>query len=114
MSKKSMIKALHLLRQLIEIFQEKSRVLYITFINLENKPTVGREILGLALMKESSIKCIYIIKEIYDELVVNVKNYSSLIIFYYSWITLRIYVTPSLFATVMDRLTTANQAEKHL
>ena len=74
MSERSTIEAIHLLRQLIE--RERKRNLHMVFIDLEKAyDKVPREVLWWTLMKKGvSIKYIDIIKDLYDEVVANVRT----------------------------------------
>jgi len=71
-----MTKAIHLLRQLIERFQERKRNLHIVFIDLEKyNDKVSRKVLWWTLMKKRVlIKYINIIKNMYDGVVINVRT----------------------------------------
>ena len=71
---RSTIKAIHLLRQLIERFRE--RKLHMVFIYLEKAyDKVSRKVLWWTLMKKGvPIKYIDIIKNMYDGVVANVRT----------------------------------------
>ena len=73
---RSMAEAIHLLCYLIEQFRERKRNLHMVFIDLEKAyDKIPREVLWWTLMKKSfSIKYIDIIKDMYDEVVANVRT----------------------------------------
>ena len=73
---RSTTEAIHLLRQIIEQFRERKRYLHMIFIDLEKAyDKVPREVFWWTLMKkEVPIKYIDIIKDMYDEVVANVRT----------------------------------------
>ena len=76
MSGRLTTEAIHLLCQLIERFRERKRNLHMIFIDLEKTyDKMPREVLWWTLMKKGvPIKYIDIIKDIYDEVVANVRT----------------------------------------
>ena len=76
---RSTTESIHLLRQLIERFRERKRNLHMVFIDLE-KDKVSREVLWWTLMtKGVPIKYIDIIKDMYDGVVANIRNYGGIV-----------------------------------
>ena len=74
------MEAIHLIRQLMERFREKSKDLHMVFIDLEKAyDKVHREVLWTLVKKGVPIKYINIIKDMYENVVTSVRTCGGLI-----------------------------------